>query len=80
MQRVALQGERGPTSTEPAEKPATEGESPPALDTAGTEQIETLRKGVREALKQARELLATLEQEPAKSNSESIAPKSDDDE
>ncbi len=34
---------------------------PPALDTQGTERIQTLRSGIRQALGQAREILALLE-------------------
>lgn len=34
---------------------------PPSLDTQGTERIQTLRSGIRQALGQAREILALLE-------------------
>ena len=50
--------------TEPVKEPA-EATAASQLDTAATEQIETLRHGVREALDQTRELLAMLEAKPA---------------
>jgi DNA-binding transcriptional MerR regulator len=49
-----------------ADGEASADSAPAPLDTASTEQIETLRQGVQEALDQSREILGLLDGKPTK--------------